>query len=55
MFSVKKLSGAIGAELAGVDLTNNLSEEILVSINEHLVKHEVVFFRDQDISWEQHV
>ena len=43
MFSVKKLSGAIGAELAGVDLTNNLSEEILVSINEHLVKHEVVF------------
>ena len=34
MFSVKKLSGAIGAELAGVDLTNNLSTLNSLTIQE---------------------
>ena len=54
MFSVKKLSGCIGAELSGVDLTSDLDKSVLDEIEKQLLEHEVIFFRDQDISWQQH-
>ena len=54
MFSVKKLSGCIGAELSGVDLTSDLDKSVLDEIEKLLLEHEVIFFRDQDISWQQH-
>ena len=54
MFSVKKLSGCIGAELSGVDLTSDLEKSVLDEIERLLLDHEVIFFRDQDISWQQH-
>ena len=54
MFSVKKLSGCIGAELSGVDLTSDLDKSVLDEIERLLLEHEVIFFRDQDISWLQH-
>ena len=54
MFEVKLIGGALGAELSGVDLTKDLSSSVLSEIRKLLIKHEVIFFRDQDISHAQH-
>lgn len=54
MFTVKPIAGALGAELHGVDLTKELSPEVLKEIRRLLVEHQVIFFRDQDISPAQH-
>ena len=54
MFEVKLLGGALGAELYGVNLAQDLSNDVLKEIRRLLVEHEVIFFRDQDISHEQH-
>jgi len=54
MFTVKPIAGALGAELHGVDLTTELSTEVLKEIRRLLVEHQVIFFRDQDISPAQH-
>jgi taurine dioxygenase len=54
MFSVNPLSSALGAELSGVDLTTYMSSAVLQEIRQQLLEHEVIFFRDQDISPEQH-
>ena len=54
MFEVKLLGGALGAELHGVNLAQDLSNDVLKEIRRLLVEHEVIFFRDQDISHEQH-
>jgi taurine dioxygenase len=54
MFDVKLIGGALGAQLDGIDLANSLSKEVLEEIRKLLVKHEVIFFRDQKISFKQH-
>ena len=54
MFTVKLIGGALGAELHGVDLATNLSDKVLTVIRELLVEHEVIFFRNQNISHQQH-
>ena len=54
MFTVTPLASALGAELHGVDLTRELSVETLREIRRLLVEHEVIFFRDQNISPQQH-
>ena len=45
----------LGAEISGVDLTAPLSPEDVAAIREALHWHKVLFFRDQDISYEDHV
>ena len=54
MFKVKLIGGALGAELSGVDLAKDLSVPVLKEIRNLLIKHEVIFFKDQDISHYQH-
>jgi taurine dioxygenase len=54
MFSVSPLSSALGAELFGVDLTTDMSFAVLQEIRQQLLEHEVIFFRDQDVSPKQH-
>jgi len=54
MFTVKLLAGTLGAELHGVDLSEDLSHEAYQEIRRLLVEHQVIFFRDQDISPAQH-
>ncbi len=39
-------SGALGAEVEGIDLKNS-SKENFSKINELLLEHKVIFFRDQ--------
>lgn len=50
---VKKLSPVIGAELGGVDLAT-MTDELFEMIHDALMEHQVIFFRDQTITPEQH-
>jgi len=51
--SIRPLTPTVGAEIAGVDLRRRLSHEEVDAIEEALLAHGVVFFRDQDITPEQ--
>ena len=44
---VQQLTGRIGAQISAVELSGNLSEEVVFEINHALVKHKVIFFRGQ--------
>jgi taurine dioxygenase len=50
MFDVIPIAGELGAEIGGIDLSKELSESQVAGIRELLVEHEVIFFRDQNIS-----
>ena len=43
MIDVKLLSGALGAEISGIDLTD-VSDENFKKINNLLLEHKVIFF-----------
>jgi taurine dioxygenase len=49
---VKLLSGALGAEISGIDL-KDASLENFKNINKLLLEHKVIFFRNQDITAEE--
>jgi taurine dioxygenase len=53
--SVRRLSGWLGAEIHGVDLTQELDEETFAEIERAFEEHLFVAFRNQDISPEQHI
>ena len=53
-FTVRQLSPAIGAELLDVDL-RTFDDDLIAEIRAALLQYKVVFFRDQDISREQHI
>lgn len=54
MIQTRLISGAIGAEIGGVDLSDHLSDEAISEIRRALLAHQVNFFRDQDIALDQH-
>lgn len=51
---VKPISRALGAELSNVDL-GALSAEVLQAVDQALLKHSVLFFRNQNISHQNHL
>ena len=53
MIEVRKVAGALGAELCGVDLAQPLDARSAAAIRAALLEHLVVFFHDQDLSPEQ--
>lgn len=54
-FNLAPLSPTIGVEVDGVDLTQPLSDETLEGLKQALRAWKVLFFRDQDITTEQHL
>ncbi|MFM8529047.1 MAG: TauD/TfdA dioxygenase family protein [Ilumatobacteraceae bacterium] len=54
-FDVKRLGATIGAELSGVDLRDDLADEVVAEIRAALHAFKVIFFRNQPISPDQHV
>lgn len=52
---VKKLTPNIGAEITGVDLSKPLQGETVKAIKDALWENQVIFFRDQPLTMEQHV
>ena len=51
---VRPLTPTIGAEIHGVDLAQALDEATFAEIHAAFLKYQVIFFRNQDISIEQH-
>jgi taurine dioxygenase len=47
------LSGALGAEIYGIDLASSLSPDQVRKIEDALVEHQVIFFREQRLTLEQ--
>ena len=48
-FDITPLAGALGAELGGVDLADDLSPGTIAAIRRALLDHLVIFFRDQHL------
>ncbi len=52
--TVHPLNPVIGAEIQGVDLRAPLSEDTRKAVHEAWLAHQVVFFRDQELSLDEH-
>ena len=55
MFEVVPYSPHIGAEVFGIDLTAPLNDEQVAELRRLFVKYQVLFFRDQKISFDDQV
>jgi taurine dioxygenase len=55
MLKVTPLTPSIGATISGVSLNKDLNIGVIEQIYSALIKHQVVFFRDQNISPETHL
>jgi taurine dioxygenase len=53
--NIRRLAGALGAELSGVDLSQELPDATIAAIRQALLDHQVIFFRDQALSPERQV
>ena len=53
-FGVEPLAPTIGAVITGVSLAEPLDAELFNQLNRALLEWKVIFFRDQDITGEQH-
>jgi taurine dioxygenase len=51
---VEPVTGALGAEIRGIDLSQHLSDEVVADVHAALMDHLVLFFRDQTMTPEQH-
>jgi taurine dioxygenase len=51
--SVNPVSGALGAEISGIDLSQPLDNKTFSDIYQAFLDHLVIFFRDQDITPDQ--
>ena len=49
----QRIAGSCGAEVSGVDLSEDLSDEVLAEIRAALLDNCVIFFRDQKLTPEQ--
>ena len=52
---VKPVAGALGAEIRGVDMARPLGNRTFKEIHDALMAHQVIFFRDQTLTPEQHI
>ena len=52
---VRQMSATIGAMISGVDLGAELSDATVAVLRQALLDWKVIFFRDQDITTEQHL
>lgn len=52
---IRPLSGSIGAEIVGVDLSRDLSQETFAHLHRAFLDHHVIFLRDQRLTPEQQI
>ena len=53
--NIRRVAGALGAEIGGVDLSAELPEATIAAIRQALLDHQVIFFRDQQLAPAQQV
>ncbi|MEG0964675.1 MAG: TauD/TfdA family dioxygenase, partial [Pseudomonas sp.] len=51
--TITPLSTALGAQISGIDLSHAINDEQRDTIEQALLKHQVLFFRDQSINPQQ--
>ena len=49
----RRISGALGAEITGIDLTQDLSDDAVKNIRDIFLKHNVIFLRNQPLTSQQ--
>ena len=54
-FEIKPMSPSIGAEIHGIDLSQDLDDGLIADLRRALLTHKVIFFRDQIITRAQHI
>lgn len=54
-FDVLPVAGRIGAEIAGLDLATAIADDVIAEVRKALVRHKVIFFRDQKLDGDAHV
>ena len=54
-FSIQPIAGALGAEIHDLDLSKPLTSKVFDDLHQSLIKYKVLFFRDQELSPEQHI
>ena len=47
---VERIAGSLGAEIGGVDLSQELPDEVIAEIRQALLENLVIFFRDQKLT-----
>jgi taurine dioxygenase len=52
---IQPVTSIIGAEISGVDLRDDLDDQTIATIRQAFLDHLVIFFRDQDLTDEQHL
>jgi taurine dioxygenase len=53
--TIRRTAGALGAEIGGLDLSRELSDGQIAQIRRAFLEHQVIFFRDQDLTPAQQV
>ncbi len=53
VFDVEPISGVLGAVVRGIDLARELDDDTIAAIRAAFVSHQVLFFRDQQLTAEQ--
>jgi taurine dioxygenase len=51
---VKPITGALGAEISGVDLSKDINQETFTEIHQAFLENCVIFFRDQKLDFDSH-
>jgi taurine dioxygenase len=49
----RKIAGALGAEISGIDLRRKLDAQQAAAVRKALLDHQVIFLRDQDLTPQQ--
>ena len=52
---IKRIAGALGAEIHGIDLAAGLTETQAAQVRQVLLEHQVIFFRDQRLDAAQYL
>jgi taurine dioxygenase len=53
LMNIRRLSGALGAEIEGIDLRQPVDTSLARAIRQVLLDHQVIFLRDQELTSEQ--
>ena len=54
-FEVRPITPTIGGEVSSIDLSQDLSDKTIADLHTAFLDRQVLFFRDQDITVDQHI